>query len=278
MDHTHTSAEIGIAELTQNPSYIFIAKTILSLNNKKKSLELTQVQTWIKWIKGAGISVFHKSVHRLLWDGARSSAVTHQLAGISKENTASKLPIGSPLAHPHLIHLDVLSYQKEAVEFLENDCFLHTRINQLRFTKKALKKCRRCPPLITSQVPFPLVTHPETWKKIFLPIVMASEEQEYCYQIWRPKPQLASLPKRTTCKILRVACVSLKDASGEKPPPAFVENHSQLLSLTGVITKDSTPEEMAEPTSSAGELFSMNSPAPIFYRHGFHLHLWNCFN
>lgn len=115
-------------------------------------------------------------------------------------------------------------------------------------------------------------------KKIFLPIVMASEKQEYCYQIWRPKPQLASLPKRTTRKILWVACVSLKDASREKLPLAFDENHLQLLFPTGVITKDSTPEEMAEPTSSAGELFLMNSPAPIFYRHGFHLHSWNCFN
>ena len=37
-----------------------------------------------------------------------------------------------------------------------------------------------------------------------------------------------------------------------------------------------TPEEMVEPTSSA-EHFLMNTPAPIFYGHGFHLHLWNCF-
>lgn len=47
---------------------------------------------------------------------------------------------------PHLTHLDVFSYQKEALKLLRDDCLLQACINQLTFTQKALKKCRRWPP------------------------------------------------------------------------------------------------------------------------------------
>lgn len=147
------------------------------------------------------MSTLHRSAPRILWDGARPSAVIYYLAGISKENRVSKLPTRQPL--PHLTHLDVFSYQKEAIKILRDDCLLHTYINHLRFTKKALKKCRRCHSHPTSPLTFhSLLSHiRETWKTIFLPIVMASEEQAYCYQIQRHKPQMASLPKRTSCKV-----------------------------------------------------------------------------
>lgn len=179
------------------------------------------------------MSMFHKSAHRILRNGARSSAPIHHLTGISKENFQSPTP--DPPGH----------LQLPKGEFTPH-------MHQPSKIQKALKKCRQCPPCSHPTAPLrfhPLLSHIcEACKLIFKPIVVASEEQ-----VLLPEPKANHSwhfsPEELFVKYF-ASCLSLKHTSGEKFPLAFDE---YVAPHRCDHRRFSTPKKRAEPTSPAGE-------------------------